>query len=80
MRIVKEAFLRCGNQDEIATYIAEQFEKEFKVDDGDDKDDEDSEEIFAYTCTVGTSYGEAIRFNKFCLELKLGKYKVRICD
>jgi hypothetical protein len=78
--------LNCDTQDDIATYIAEKFAQKFPLNDGDDKedgddqDDEDGENNISYTCTVGTSYGEAIRFDKFCLELKLGVYKVRICD
>ena len=76
--IARKALMNCDTQDDIATYIAENFAQRFPINDGDD--DEDGENNISYTCTVGTSYGEAIRFDKFCLELKLGKYKIRLCD
>ena len=67
-------------QDEIANHIAEKFAQKFPLDYGDDKDDEDSEDNTVYSCTLGATYGEAIRYDKFLLEFKLGVYKVRICD
>jgi len=77
--------LYLDTQDEIANHIAEKFAQKFPnfiddKEDGDDKDDEDSEDNTVYSCTLGATYGEAVRYDKFLFEFKLGVYKVRICD
>ncbi len=65
--------MNCDTQDEIAYHIADRFAQKFPKgdgddkEDGDDKDDEEGEDNSAYSCTVGVTYGEAIRYDEFLL-------------